>query len=571
VKRARQLGCLNASSVVLSLLSAVLAPLPTGEPSRTPVPVVRLPFPAEDGSLSPYSFKLGYPLMTLVYDTLLWRDRDGVPQPWLARAVDVSPDGRVVTIRLADNAHWQDGPPVTSRDVVFTFGFVATHPHPRFTAELSAVQSVEAPDPATVEITLRHPSPGFIDQPLADLPILPRHLWQSLPRGNTAPDGLPVGSGPYRLVEHIPGERYRFEANSGYFQGRPTVDALEVPVIGDADAQLRALHGGGVDMVPLSLSADAAAGVEVIGTRLAKGRSYLGTVLMFNLRRPPFDRAEVRQAVAEALDLEQMARVVGGAVPADHGYLHPASAWGSGRILHTSDEATARRALAGLGAGTIKVLVADNDPLRLKAARQVALDLDRVGLQTVVSAIPAQDLSQAVGEDGSAASFQAAIWSSSPLGSYDPDFLGRVFGADPTTATFNYSGYASREFDSLSAQVETAQDVAARRSAVERELQLLATDLPVVPLFFADGIYAYRPGAYDGWVFVKGAGILDKASFVGPASIPTSPTSPSTNLRPPPEGVSHKAGWPLAGAGLVAVAISAAVIVGRRRHGAWPM
>jgi len=571
VKPVRQLGRLGASPVVLSLLSAVLAPFATGESSRTPVPVVRVPFPAEDGSLSPYSFKLGYPLMTLVYDTLLWRDRDGVPQPWLARAVDVSPDGTVFTIRLVDGAHWQDGPPVTSGDVVFTLGFVASHPHPRFTAELSAVQMVEAPDPATVVITLRHPSPGFVDQPLSDLPILPRHLWQGLPRGKTAPDGLPVGSGPYRLVEHVPGERYRFEANTGYFQGRPTVDALEVPVIGDAVAQLRALHGGGVDMVPLSLPADAAAEVEGIGTRLAKGRSYLGTVLMFNLRRPPFDRAEVRQAVAEALDLGQMARVVGGAVPADHGYLHPSSAWGSGRILHTSDEGMARRALAGLGAGTIEVLVADNDPLRLKAARQVALDLDRVGLQTVVRAMPAQDLAKAVGEDGSAASFQAAIWSSSPLASYDPDFLRRAFGADPTTATFNYSGYASREFDSLSARVETAPEPAARRSAVEQELQLLATDLPVVPLFFADGIYAYRPGTYDGWVYVKGAGILDKASFVGPASLAASPTIPSTNLRAPPQGVSHKSGWPLAVAGPVAVAIATAVIVGRWRHGARPV
>ncbi len=40
---------------------------------------VRIPFPGDDGRLTPYTFELGYPLVTLIYDTLMWRDRGGAP------------------------------------------------------------------------------------------------------------------------------------------------------------------------------------------------------------------------------------------------------------------------------------------------------------------------------------------------------------------------------------------------------------------------------------------------------------------------------------------------------------
>jgi peptide/nickel transport system substrate-binding protein len=49
---------------------------------------------------------------------------------------------------------------------------------------------------------------------------------------------------------------------------------------------------------------------------------------------------------------------------------------------------------------------------------------------------------------------------------------------------------------------------------VYSELKLLAKDVPVVPLFFQKGAFAYRPQVYDGWLFVQGTGILDKRSFL---------------------------------------------------------
>ncbi|HVL64817.1 MAG TPA: ABC transporter substrate-binding protein [Actinomycetota bacterium] len=125
--------------------------------------------------------------MTLVYDTVMWRDADGEPRPWLARKITTSPDGRTVTIKLRRGARWHDGVPLTADDLVFTFDFVATHYHPRFSPQMDGIDEVRARGRDTVVVVLERPSPGFYDQPLADVPIVPRHLWEGLAQDEARP------------------------------------------------------------------------------------------------------------------------------------------------------------------------------------------------------------------------------------------------------------------------------------------------------------------------------------------------------------------------------------------------
>jgi len=557
----RRLPAIAMIAMVATL--AVAAPVPTAraQDAATPssAPLVRLPFPQDDGTLTPYTFELGYALVTLVYDTLLWRDAGGVPQPWLARSVDTSPDGLRLTIRLVDDARWHDGHPVTADDVVFTFRHVAARFHPRFTPEVAPVAGVEATGATTVTITLEHPAPGFADQPLADLPILPAHLWRGLPADRLAPDGLPVGSGPYRLVEHRPGERYRFEAFTDWFRGRPAVGAVEVPVIGDAEDTLRALERRDVDMLPVSLPETAVDRLDGLATRIVDGPTYSGTVLLLNVRTAPFDRPEARRAVARALDLGQLARAVGNAVPADRGYLHPDSPWSTDEVLHRADTGAAPRELASAGVRELEVLSPDNDPVKAEAGRQVVLALERAGVRARARSVSSDELSAAVGEGGGTPTFQAAIWPAPALASYDPDFLRRVFGSPPEDGSLNYSGYRSARFDDLARRIASTPGRDERRALVGEALRLLADDLPALPLLFATGSFAYRPAVYAGWVFVKGAGILDKRSFVEPsAGEPARPVAP--------EAGGGGGGFPFGLAALTVAAVAVVVgVVGLRR------
>jgi len=515
--------CALTAVVAASLAAglAVGAP-PTSAGAAPPATkLVRLPFPKYDGNLTPYTFELGYPLVTLVYDTLLWRDAQGVPRSWLARSVTRSKGGRRLTIRLRKGVRWHDGRPLRAADVEFTFQLFARRPQPRFTPELTDVEGVRATGPLTVTIDLRRASLGFDDQPLADLPILPRHLWRGIP-DNQVPRGLPVGTGPYRLVSAQPRKGYVFRSNRTYFKGRPRVERLEVPIIRQEDRTYSALRGRKVDMLPISLPMKPGEDLGgAFGIDLRTGPSYSGTALVFNARRSPFNRLAARRAVARALDLGRIVRNVGPAVPATRGYIHPASRWSSARVLQRFNASAARGAVAGLDLPNIRVLAPENDPVRLEAGRQVMLALRRAGAKSTFAKLSSEKLGQAIGEDGSTPAFDAAIVSIPALVSYDPGFLTKVFGSDTATAPLNFAGYRSARFAANAERVASAKDVSARRRAVGAELALLASDLPQVPLFFSRGTFAYRPAIYDGWTFIKGTGILDKRSFLpgqGPAT-----------------------------------------------------
>lgn len=506
--------------------------------SHASVARVRIPFPQADGTLTPYTFELGYPLVMLVYDSLMWRDARGLPQPWLARTVRRSGDS--VIVRLRRYVRWQDGVPLTAADVVFTYRYIATHPNPRFTPELDNLVDVEQTAADTIVFRLRSPSLGFEDQPLSDVPILPQHLWQGLPADRLAPPGLPVGSGPYRLASYNQRTGYRFLANPRYFRGAPAVREIDVPIIHDEQATFDALANGGVDAVPVELTPDEVNLVgRDLGVRIVTGVTYTGTVLMMNTAAPPFDDAGVRRAVAEAINQDTLAGALGGSagghpvIPADRGLLDPASRWAPQQPVRTFAPDAGRVKLVELGEPPIVVLAPDNDPIRLEAGRQVVSALNAVGARATLDPVTPDALARNIGVNGYAPSFEAAIWTTPTLASYDPSFLDALFGP-PLRTPLNYSGYSSAAFDARAAAVDAAPTPASRQRAVDAELALLARDAPVVPLFFTSGAFAFRPGVYDGWTYVKGTGILDKQSFLSSGAGKAAAPPPPPAQAPPP-------------------------------------
>jgi peptide/nickel transport system substrate-binding protein len=526
--RARVLACLVFAAVLLAAW-----PAQAQEEGNT-AERVRIAWPRDDGTLTPYTFELGYPLMTLIYDTLLWRDQGGSAEPWLARQIRRSEGGRRVTVTLRDGARFHDGRPLTAQDVKFSYDYYAERYQPRFTPQLRAIESTEVVDELTVAFNLEYPSPGF-SQPLADVPILPRHLWEDLPDGQT-PLGMPVGSGPYRLVERNPGQRYVFRANEDYFLGTPRVGTLELPFNSDFEETVRALLNREVDMIPATLPEGVQEDVTGPSFEIERGALYTGTALVFNLREAPFDSPRARRAVSSALDLGRIAQTTVGAsensFAADRGYVHPQSGAAAEGQLHSFDLERARSEFAALDLPPITVMAPDNDPIRNEAGRQVVLALQRAGAEAELRSVAPDALASAVGQDDDATpTFEAAIWSTPPLASYNADYLRAVFGSDERLAPLNYSGYSSEEFDRLAARAARETNPRERSVAIRSELRLLAQeDVPVVPLFYPEGAFVVRPSIYQGWTYVAGTGILDKRSFLprtigadGPGSAAAAP------------------------------------------------
>ena len=486
---------------------------------------LRIAIPGEDGSLTPYTFESGYAFMSLIYDTLTWRDAAGKPRPWLARSVARDVSGRQVTVRLRQDVKWHDGQPLTADDVVFTYTYMAAHPHPRFTPELVDIARVDKIAPLVVRFTLRRRALGLEDQPFADVPILPRHLWAGLPPGQRAPRGLPVGSGPYRLTRHVRNRSYRFEANRDYFRRAPSIARIDVPIIRRETSLISELRRRRIDAAPLTLPPGTSAAPATTGFTVSDEISYIGTMLLFNVDGRPFNRLTARRAVARALDLRAIAGnptgIAGGVVPADRGMVHPRSPWALAGRLHEFDPDAAKRAFAEQGIGAFRVAAPRNDPVRLETGKRVVRALRDVGARARLVRLSPEELDRTLGRRQAPASFDAAVVGIPALASYDPSFLRVIFG-DPVTASLNDGGYRSNEFEALADRVASARTALERRDAALRELRFLARDLPAVPLVFGGGAIVYRPAAYDRWIDVRGVGILDKRSFLrGQISAPT--------------------------------------------------
>jgi peptide/nickel transport system substrate-binding protein len=365
---------------------------------------------------------------------------------------------------------------------------------------------------------------------------------------------------------------YVFRANRGYFRGAPLVGEIGVPIIGDADRTYAALLARKVDMVPLPLTARAAADVGAnLGLGLRQGASFSGTMLVLNLRRAPFDRLAARRAVSDALDLGRISAAVAPAVAADQGFVHPASRWAPGTPVHRFAPQPAAAARRAVGAATIGVLAPDNDPVRLEAGRRVVQALRAAGIRATLKARTRARLDRALGVGGRRPSFDAAIDVIPPLVSYDPDGLTRLFGSEPAQAPLNAGGYRSAAFDAAVRRTASAPSGSARRAATRAELAVVAREVPAVALFFSRGSFGVRPAIYDGWVFVEGTGILDKRSFL--------PGGAAGELEPQASGepAAGASGSGSGGVGLldvvsglvlaIAVVLAlAAFVVGRRRR-----
>ena len=497
---------------------------------------LRVAIPAYDGTLTPYTFESGYAFMSLVYDTLTWRDAEGIARPWLASSIERDETGHRVFVRLRPRIRWHDGTPLTADDVAFTYRYMAARPHPRFTPQLQDILRVEATSDDDVTFTLRRRSLGFVDQPLADVPILPRHIWDDVPANRLAPSGPPVGSGPYRLTRRERGRGYRFEANRDYFRGVPSIARIDVPVIGRQTSVVADLRRRVVDAVPLTVQPGTRT-QRLTGVTFSPEISYSGTMLLFNVAKQPFRRLAARRAVARSLNLRTIAgnqgKVAGGAVPADHGMLHPQSRWAAPGTLHRFDPRAARLAFAEEGIGGFRIAVANNDPVRAETARRIVRTLDAQGAQVRLLELSPRQLDRALGRRNARATFDAAVVGIPALASYDPAFLRAMFGV-PRFSPLNDGDYLSPRFLDLADEVASAVSESARRRAVGEQLRFLARDLPAVPLLFGGGTIAYRPAVYDRWVGVRGTGILDKRSFLrGAAASRPTETAPATDLIDP--------------------------------------
>jgi peptide/nickel transport system substrate-binding protein len=175
-------------------------------------------------------------------------DRDFVPllaSSWSRR------DSVTLVFELNPRARWQDGVPVTARDVVFTMERARNRSvAPRLSELLKHITAVTAEGERRVVFRFSHPYAEQLYDATFHVAPIPAHLLDTIPsdalfRSTFATQ--PVGNGPYRWVRAVPGQFIELRRNDDFFLGKPKIERVIVRVAADPDARVNLMLSGQAD------------------------------------------------------------------------------------------------------------------------------------------------------------------------------------------------------------------------------------------------------------------------------------------------------------------------------------
>jgi len=495
-------------------------------------------------------------VLSQIYQPLYEREPQNLNfVPWLAAELpryDAQQHTYTVTLR---KAQWSDGTPLTSADVAFTGNLIKEFQIPRYASKWKFIEKIEAPDDATVVFHLQQPFATFLSGTLT-APIVPAHQWRPIAdaaRKTGKPLAAllnhaierPIGCGPYVFKKWQRGNFLYLEKNLRFFgtdqriDGRrlgPFIDGLLFKVYGTSDVAVLALRKGDIDFFwmgiqPGYLDILAQTPHLKIFTNEKSALYFLG----FNTRRPPFDDATLRRAVAILVDkhfivnriLQGQGRQMNTIIPPGNTTWHNpmVKSYGNG-LARPERIRTAFSLLAKAGYSwetppiddkgdiqsasiiktpdghpmapfTILTPPADYDPHRAMSGMMIQEWLRDLGLPASARPMHFGSLLKKVKADHN---FDAFVLGYGRL-SLDPDYLQFFFysGNDKKNG-WNMSGYRNETFDRMALQSENEMDATIRRQLIDQMQSIIGRDLPYLPLYDPNLIEAVRTDRFVGWV-----------------------------------------------------------------------
>jgi peptide/nickel transport system substrate-binding protein len=238
-----------------------------------------------------------------LYNGLLRMTEDGEAVADLADSWQISDDGTVYTFTLKDGVTFHDGTALDASAVVTSFErLIAEDRDTSASAYFKPiVESVEASGPLEVTFTLNEPFAPFLNT----LAHAAGHIMSPAAIAEYGDEAgqNPVGTGPYRFVEWVRGERLVLERFDDYFGGTPPLAGIEYRVVPEASTRVALLETGEADVI-LRVSPDEAERLQdADGVTLKTTPTARAMFVAINTTRAPFDDARVRQAINHAVNL----------------------------------------------------------------------------------------------------------------------------------------------------------------------------------------------------------------------------------------------------------------------------
>ena len=453
-------------------------------------PTVLIPMLAGDSA--------SHQIAGLVFNGLVKYDTDLSIIGDLAEAWEVSQDGLVITFHLRKGVKWTDGVEFTAEDVMFGYKTIVSEKTPTAYAEdFLQVKKAEVLDRYTFRATYEKPFAPALST-WGSLVVLPKHLLEGKDITKSDLTRNPVGMGPYKLRKWVPGQEVVLDSNKDYFEGRPYIDQYVYRIIRDPATMFLELQAGGVDLMGLTpLQYTKQTDTEYFRENFRKFRypAFVYTYMGFNLKHPFFQDRRVRQAIAHAIDKQEIVDVVlfGLGKPATGPYVPNTWPYNPKVKEYEYNPGKARQLLkeAGWedrkGNGTLEkdgrpfqftIFTNMGNSTRMNTATIIQWRLAKIGIRVDIRAL---EWSTFVNQFIDKRRFEAVIlgWS---IG-FDPDQYDIWFSGKTKEKEFNFVGYNNPEVDALLEKGRRTFDIEARKKIYYRMQEILAEDLPYIFLY----------------------------------------------------------------------------------------
>ena len=454
----------------------------------------------------------------LIFDPLVRMDEHYEMRPWLATGWE-QPDALTWIFHLRDGVRFQDGRPLGADDVAWTInsmvdGSLLTSKSGAF----AKVAGAEARDRLTVVVRMKQADASLLFN-LSD------GLFGVVPKGAGKDFGrTPVGSGPFRFVSAEQDKDVVIERNPDYWAGAAKLERVRFAVIPEAVTVALELEKGSADIASNQLTLDmvhALEGRHGLATETGAGSPvmYLNFNVAQDRGRGPLADVRVRQAIACAIDRAAIVHAVWRDKARLADTLLPVGHWAradAGELAEwPHDKARAMRLLdaAGFRPGKdgvrlrLEIKTSQDEATRL-LAEILQAQLGEVGIRLTLRSSEFGTFYS----DVTSGRFEmyALRWIGS---NEDPDIFRYAFGSDRTPPKgANRGHYSNARVDALLAAAAATIDEGFRRKAFVEVQQILAEELPAIPLWYPNNevvhsarVMGIRPRADGSFDFLREA------------------------------------------------------------------
>lgn len=445
-------------------------------------------------------------LTELIYRGLFCIDERGQVVGDLATHSEMSADGKTYIITLSQNATWQDGEPITSSDVLFTFNLIQDPATQSPFLKTFKGMQIEVVDEHTVKMTLETAYAPFLST--LTVGILPEHVWSDILATNiglTEYNLQPIGSGPFQF-QSLTKDRlgtiksYRVERFPNYEGQKSYLNDITFRFYADGTAALDALKRHKVQGIG-TITSDMASALakESVTVRALRLPQY--TAVFYNLKNNAIMKdAAVRSALGQAVDKNALIRdALDGAAESIATPILPGFVGHNPEVKDPAfDPEAAKKTLDDAG-----WKLPDGNQVRKKGDRELSITLttvDRPDYSKVADALKQDWKAIGVAVDIRTFSSSDILRKAVKPRLYDALLFGEIIGNDPDPYPFwhssqgidpglNLSVYVDKKADQLLEEARQTSDQEQRRLKYLEFQNILAADQPA--LFLYNPLYFY--------------------------------------------------------------------------------